>query len=94
MFFLKGAYYDIHPIEKTVSGATFTSTSRFKYCNSNSFSTSVPLDDDDIVMFENVSGLSGSTFTNATFEGKKFMQLPFLWLDVMTLCYLRVLKTS
>ncbi len=70
--FSEGAYYDIHPIEKTVSGATFTSTS-----GSNSVtvtvSTSVPLDDDDIVMFENVSGLSGSTFTNATFEGKKFM---------------------
>ena len=25
--FSEGAYYDIHPIEKTVSGATFTSTS-------------------------------------------------------------------
>ena len=36
-------------------------------------STAGLLDDDDIVMFENVSGLSGSTFTNATFEGKKFM---------------------
>ncbi len=70
--FSEGVYYDIHPIEKTVSGATFTSTA-----NSNiitvTVSTSVPLDDDDIVMFENVSGLSGSTFTNATFEGQKFM---------------------
>jgi hypothetical protein len=68
----EGAYYDIHPIRTTISGATFTSTS-----SSNSVtvtvSSSAGLLDDDIVMFENVSGLSGSTFTNATFEGKKFM---------------------
>jgi hypothetical protein len=29
--------------------------------------------DNDIVLFDAVSGLSGSTFTNATFEDKKFM---------------------
>ena len=70
--FSEGSYYDIHPIEKTVSGATFTSTSSSNVVTVT-VSTSVPLDDDDIVMFENVTGLSGSTFTNATFEGKKFM---------------------
>ena len=70
--FSEGAYYDIHPIRTTISGATFTSTS-----SSNSVTVTVSstagLLDDDIVLFENVSGLSGSTFTNATFEGKKFM---------------------
>ena len=29
--------------------------------------------DNDIVLFDAVSGLSGSTFTNATFEDEKFM---------------------
>ena len=70
--FSEGVFYGIHPIEKTVSGATFTSTSGSNIVTVT-VSTSVPLDDDDIVCFENVSGLSGSTFTNATFEGKKFM---------------------
>ena len=68
----EGAYYDIHPIRTTISGATFTSTSSSNVVTVTVSSTAGLLDD-DIVMFENVSGLSGSTFTNATFEGKKFM---------------------
>ena len=31
------------------------------------------MDEDDIVLFDSVTGLSGSTFTNATFEDNKFM---------------------
>ena len=67
-----GTYYDIHPIRTTLTGANFSSTSS---------STSVTvtcsgvhgLIEDDIVLFDSVTGLSGSTYTNATFEDKKYM---------------------
>ena len=67
-----GTYYDIHPIRETLTGVDFTSTSS---------STSVTITctgnhgllQNDIVLFESVSGLSGSTFTDASFEDKKFM---------------------
>jgi len=67
-----GLYYDIHPIRTTLTGANFTSTSNSKTvtvtCNTNH-----GLLENDIVLFEDVTGLSNSTFTNATFEDKKFM---------------------
>ena len=67
-----GTYYDIHPIRTTLTGVNFTSTSS---------STTVTvtcsgvhgLAENDIVLFESVTGLSGSTYTNATFENIKFM---------------------
>ncbi len=67
-----GTYYDIHPIKTTLTGANFTSTSS---------STTVTVTctgahgllEDGIVLFDSVTGLSGSTFTNATFEDEKFM---------------------
>jgi len=67
-----GTYYDIHPIKTTLTGANFTSTSS---------STTVTVTctgahgllEDGIVLFDSVTGLSGSTFTNATFEDQKFM---------------------
>ena len=67
-----GTYYDIHPIRQTITGATFTSTSSSKTVTVNC-STSHGLADDDIVLFEDVTGLSGSSFTNATFDDTKFM---------------------
>ena len=70
--FSEGAFYDIHPIRLTITGANFTSTS-----GSSTVTVTVAsvhgLKDDDIVLFDAVSGLSGSTFTNATFEDQKFM---------------------
>ena len=67
-----GTYYDIHPIRLTLTNATFTSTSSSKTVT---ITTAVDheLVDDDIVLFNTVTGLSGSTFTNATFEDVKFM---------------------
>ena len=69
-----GTYYDIHPIRTTLTGVNFTSTSS---------STTVTvtcsgvhgLADNDIVMFDSVSGVTavGSTYTDATFEDIKFM---------------------
>jgi len=70
--FSGGVYYDIHPIRATLTGANFTSTSSSTTvtitCTGNH-----GLLQNDIVMFDTVSGLSGSTFTNATFEDEKFM---------------------
>jgi len=67
-----GTYYDIHPIRTTITGANFTSTS-----SSPTVTVTVGsahgLQDNDIVLFDSVTGLSGSTFTNATFEDVKFM---------------------
>ena len=68
-----GTYYDIHPIKTTLTGANFTSTSS---------STTVTvtctgahgLQDDDIVLFDSVTGVTGSsTYNNATFEDVKYM---------------------
>jgi hypothetical protein len=70
--FSGGVYYDIHPIRATLTGANFTSTA-----NSTTVTITCTgnhgLFQNDIVMFDTVSGLSGSTFTNATFEDEKFM---------------------
>jgi len=65
-------FYDIHPIRATLTGANFTSTA-----GSSAVTITVSSDhgllDNDIVLFDAVSGLSGSTFTNATFQDQKFM---------------------
>jgi hypothetical protein len=67
-----GLYYDIHPIRDTLPNSNFTSTLNSPTvtitCNTNH-----GLLENDIVLFEDVTGLSNSTFTNATFEDKKFM---------------------
>ena len=70
--FSEGAFYDIHPIRVTITGANFTSTSNSATVTIT-LSSFHGLQDDDIVLFDTVSGLSGSTFTNATFEDQKFM---------------------
>ena len=70
--FSEGAFYDIHPIRLTITGANFTSSSGSATVTVT-VSSAHGLQDDDIVLFDAVSGLSGSTFTNATFEDEKFM---------------------
>jgi hypothetical protein len=67
-----GTFYDIHPIRTTLTGCTFTSTSSSKTVKVIS-SGANGLTDNDIVLFDSVSGLSGSTFSDATFEDNKFM---------------------
>ena len=69
----EGAFYDIHPIRVTVTGADFTSTSGSTTVIVTASSAVHGLENDDIVMFDAVSGLSGSTFTDATFQDQKFM---------------------
>ena len=69
-----GLYYDIHPIRATLTGASFTSTSSSTEVTVTC-TGSHGLGEDDIVMFDAVSGVTavGSTYTDATFEDKKFM---------------------
>ena len=70
--FSDGEYYDIHPIRTTITGANFTSTAGSPTVTIT-VSSNHGLLDNDIVLFDAVSGLSGSTFTNAVFEDEKFM---------------------
>ena len=70
--FSDGEFYDIHPIRTTITGANFTSTAGSPTVTVT-LSSVHGLLDNDIVLFDAVSGLSGSTFTNATFEDEKFM---------------------
>ena len=70
--FSDGVFYDIHPIRTTITGANFTSTAGSPTVTVT-VSSNHGLLDNDIVLFDAVSGLSGSTFTNATFEDEKFM---------------------
>jgi hypothetical protein len=69
-----GIYYDIHPIRATLTGAKFTSTTSERAVTVTCIG-SHGLSDNDIVMFDAVSGVTaiGSTYTDATFEDKKFM---------------------
>jgi len=67
-----GTYYDIHPIRTTLTGANFTSEASKKTITVTCTGAH-GLQDDDIVLFDNVTGLSGSTYTNATFEDVKYM---------------------
>jgi len=70
-----GIFYDIHPIRATLTGCTFTSTSSSTTVTVDCGASTHGLSDDDIVMFNLVSGVTavGSTFTDATFEDIKFM---------------------
>lgn len=67
-----GTYYDIHPIRTTLTGANFTSQASEKTITVTCTGAH-GLQDDDIVLFDSVTGLSGSTYTNATFEDVKYM---------------------
>ena len=70
--FSGGIFYDIHPIRTTITGANFTSTSSSKTVTVT-LGSPHGLQENDIVLFDSVTGLTGSTFTNATFEDEKFM---------------------
>ena len=67
-----GIFYDIHPIRTTISGANFSSSAGTPTVTVTLGSTH-GLNENDIVLFDNVTGLSGSTITNSTFEDEKFM---------------------
>ena len=79
-----GNYYDIHPIRETITGCTFSSTSGQPTVTVNT-TVAHGLIDGDIIMFDNVTGLSGSTFTNASFEDIKFEVTSALTFDTFTI---------
>jgi len=70
--FSNGIYYDIHPIRETLTGANFTSTASSRTVTITCTGAHGLLEN-NVVLFDSVSSLSGSTFTNATFEDEKFM---------------------
>ena len=67
-----GEYHDIHPISKTITGCTFSSASG-QPTVTITFPSVHGMQENDIVLMDAVSGLSGSTFNDASFEDKKFM---------------------
>ena len=67
-----GEYHDIHPISKTITGCTFSSASG-QPTVTITFPSAHGMQENDIVLMDAVSGLSGSTFNDASFEDKKFM---------------------
>ena len=79
-----GTYYDIHPIRTTLTGCNFTSTSSSPTVTITA-SGAHGLIDGDIVLFDSVTGLTGSTFTNASFEDIKFEVTSALTFDTFTI---------
>ena len=68
-----GVFYDIHPIRTTLTGAKFSSSSSSTTVTVTC-TGSHGLGEGDIVMFDSVTGVpAGSTYSDATFEDKKFM---------------------
>ena len=67
-----GQYYDIHPINNTISGCDF-STEMGQPAVTITFPTPHGMSEDDIVLLDTVTTLTGSSFGVAAFEDKKFM---------------------
>jgi hypothetical protein len=67
-----GQYYDIHPINNTITGCDF-STTISEATVTITFPTPHGMSEDDIVFLDTVTTLTGSSFTTADFEDKKFM---------------------
>ena len=82
-----GVFYDIHPIRTTITGVSFTSTSGSPIITVN-FPSGHGLVAGDIVLFESVTGITGSgnsAYTDATFEGIKFMVTSVIDADQITI---------
>ena len=67
-----GQYYDITPIRTAITGCKFSSSSGTPTVTIT-FPSPHGMNEDDILFFDGVTGLSGSTFTDAAFEEKSFM---------------------
>ena len=70
--YLGGLFHDIHPINKTITGCDFSTT-----MGSPTVTITFPsvhgMSEDDIVLLDTVTALTGSSFGVAKFEDKKFM---------------------
>ena len=67
-----GQYYDIHPIDRTITGCDFSTTSG-QPTVTITFPTPHGMSEDDIVLLDTVTAPPGSGFNDAAFEDKKFM---------------------
>ena len=67
-----GQYYDIHPINKTISGCDFSTTDTERTVTIT-FPSPHGMSEDDIVYLDTVTTLTGSSFSPSDFEDKKFM---------------------
>jgi len=67
-----GQYYDIHPINNTITGCDFSTTDTSATVTIT-FPSPHGMSEDDIVYLDTVTTLTGSSFTTADFEDKKFM---------------------
>ena len=67
-----GQYYDIHPINNTITGCDFSTTSG-QPTVTVTFPTPHGMSEDDIVLLDTVTAPPGSGYLDAAFEDKKFM---------------------
>jgi len=67
-----GQYYDIHPINNTITGCDF-STIISEPTVTITFPSVHNMSEDDIVLLDTVTAPPGSGYTDADFEDKKFM---------------------
>jgi hypothetical protein len=67
-----GQYYDIHPINKTITGCDF-STTMGEPTVTITFPSPHGMNEDDIVYLDTVTALTGSSFAVSKFEDTKFM---------------------
>ena len=66
-----GQYYDIHPINNTITGCDFSTDATTTV--TITFPTPHGMSEDDIVLLDTVTAPPGSGYTDADFEDKKFM---------------------
>ena len=67
-----GTYYDIHPIQNTITGCNFSTISG-QPTVTITFPTPHGMNEDDIVLLDTVTAPPGSGYSDAAFEDKKFM---------------------
>ena len=67
-----GQYYDIHPIDRTITGCDFSTVSG-QPTVTITFPTPHGMSEDDIVLLDTVTAPPGSGYNDAAFEDKKFM---------------------
>jgi len=68
-----GVFYDIHPIKTTTTLSNAFSTTNGSAVVTITFSTSHGIGENDIVLLDNFSTITGSNFSASDFDDKKFM---------------------
>jgi len=71
--FSGGVYYDIHPIKSTTTLTSAFTTTNGSPTVTITFSSSHSISENDIILLDNFSTITGSNFAEADFKDKKFM---------------------